>query len=138
MLIGAPHNSRQIRANTVTERRSTMSGDGTAKHSPQQMSAAQGSASPVPPSGLVASGGSRLSLAELTAKLAHEQGVEGGDEVESQEGNRSQKEAAALQADAERLELELKTTLEKNLCALAPRPVSDTLSRIFCSSLVQS
>ena len=32
----------------------------------------------------------------------------------------SQKEAAALQADAERLELELKTTLEKNLCALAP------------------
>ena len=32
----------------------------------------------------------------------------------------SQKEAAALQADAERLELELKTTLEKNLCA--PRP----------------
>ena len=43
----------------------------------------------------------------------------------------SQKEAAALQADAERLELELKTTLEKNLCALAPRPVSDTRSRIF-------
>ena len=34
----------------------------------------------------------------------------------------SQKEAAALQADAERLELELKTTLEKNLCAPCPHP----------------
>ena len=42
----------------------------------------------------------------------------------------SQKEAAALQADAERLELELKTTLEKNLCAPRPRRVSDTVSRI--------
>ena len=50
----------------------------------------------------------------------------------------SQKEAAALQADAERLELELKTTLEKNLCA--PRPPTrfghDQLH--CCSSLIQS
>ena len=50
----------------------------------------------------------------------------------------SQKEAAALQADAERLELELKTTLEKNLCAPRPRPVSDTTQPHFCSSLIQS
>ena len=127
MLIGAPHNSRQIRANTVTERRSTMSGDGTAKHSPQQMSAAQGSASPVPPSGLVASGGSRLSLAELTAKLAHEQGVEGGDEVESQEGNRSQKEAAAaasLLASAE----DVAVDLSARTIALKPAPAPATLA----------